>query len=444
MGFLVRAAAAPFKIWNAVSDEVAKERRLRLTDGVGWSSLFGRGTYSGKTVTVDSALQLSTVWACIKLTAQAVSCLPLSMYEKRGDDSRTKVESGSLVDVLTDSPNADQTVLEFWETMVGWLLASGNAYAENVTGSGNRLIALQPMMSTHCRPLRTSEGDLVYEVTDRGKTERLPREKVFHLKGFGQGLRNPDLGLSPISYGANSLGSAMAAEEASGKMFANGLMASGVLSSEQVLKPEQRKQLQGIMTEFAGSSRAGKMMILEAGLKFNQMTLNPDDAQMLETRRFSVEDICRWFGLPPIIIGHSAEGQTMWGTGVEQIMISWLTLGIDPLCDRIEARIKKQLIRPTGARRQYAEFNREALLQMDSTAKANFLSQMTQNGLMSRNEGRAKLNLANREGADDLTAQTNLAPLSQLGANASDGNQVRAALRTFLGLDQKEKSHDEA
>ena len=121
----------------------------------------------------------------------------------------------------------------------------------------------------------------------------------------------------------------------------------------------------------------------------------------------------------------------MWGSGVEQILLSWLTLGIDPICDRIEARIKKQLIRPTGNRRRYAEFNREALLQMDSKAKASFLSSMVQNGLMDRNEGRAKLNLPRREGGDRLTAQTNLAPLDQLGAN-DPGQQVRQAFRAWL------------
>src|SRR5690606_16736092 len=146
-----------------------------------------------------------------------------------------------------------------------------------------------------------------------------------------------------------------------------------------------------------------------------------------------IEEICRWFGVPPIMVGHAAQGQTMWGTGVEQIILQWMTTGLNPLAKRIEARIKKQLIRPTGNRRRYAEFNREALLQMDSTAKANFLSSMTQNGLMTRNEGRAKLNLPRVEGADQLTAQTNLAPLDRLGA-ATDDQAARAVLQSWLGI----------
>jgi len=218
----------------------------------------------------------------------------------------------------------------------------------------------------------------------------------------------------------------------------SGLQASGILSSDKTLLDPQREQLRQIMEKYVGSSNAGKLMILEAGLKYERLALTPVDVQMLEHQRFSVEDICRWFGMPPIIIGHAAQGQTMWGSGVEQILIAWLTLGIDPLCDRIEARIKKQLIRPTGNRRRYAEFNREALLQMDSAAKASFLSTMTQNGLMTRNEGRAKLNLPWMKGGDALTAQTNLAPLGQLGG-AADGNAARAAMRAWLGVQAAEK-----
>lgn len=428
-----RQALVPSNMTN--QQLLEKEKRLRLQDGKAWAAAYGYGNHAGKTVTLQTALQLSTVWACIRLTAQAVSCLPLAMYERRGDDDRVRVGSDEdVAEIICDSPNEDQTPLEFWETNVAWLMAMGNAYSEKVH-TGSRLSALQPLPSTHCEPVRKDDGELVYRFHDRGKTEELPRDKVFHLKGFGFG---GDLGLSPIRFGVQTFGSAIAMEEASAKVFGSGLQASGILSSDTTLKPDQRAGLQSIMEKYVGSSNAGKLMILEAGLKYERLALTPVDVQMLEHQRFSVEDICRWFGMPPIIIGHAAQGQTMWGSGVEQILIAWLTLGIDPLCDRIEARIKKQLIRPTGNRRRYAEFNREALLQMDSTVKAAFLSTMTQNGLMTRNEGRAKLNLRRMDGADALTAQTNLAPLDQLGG-AGDGNTARAAMRAWLGVQAEEK-----
>ena len=422
---------------NMSSAETAKERRLTLQGGQAWASAYGHSNHAGKVVTLETALQLSTFWAGVRLTAQAVSCLPLGMFDKVANDSREKVDD-DVAEVICDSPNEDQTPLEFWECQVAWLLTHGNAYSEK-THTGRRLTSLQPLASTHCHPVRLADGQLVYRVVDRGKTEDLPRDKVFHLKGFGFG---GDVGLSAIRFGAQTFGSAIAIDEAAGRLFGSGLQASGVLSSDKTLDAKQRADLQGIMEKFVGSSNAGKLMILEGGLEFSRLALSPVDAQLLENQRFSVEEICRWVGIPPIILGHAAQGQTMWGSGVEQILIAWLTLGIDPLCDRIEARIKKQLIRPTGNRRRYAEFNREALLQMDSKAKAAFLSTMTQNGLMTRNEGRAKLNLPWMKGGDQLTAQTNLAPLDLLGA-ATDGNAARAAMRSWLQI-ESEKHHEQA
>jgi HK97 family phage portal protein len=405
-----------------IDPEVVKGQRLSLTEGAAWRFLFGGESNAGKTVNLKSTLQLATAWACIRLTATAVSSLPAGMFEKGANDSRKSIDH-DLSAVLFDSPNAGQTGLEFWETMVANLVARGNAYAERVQ-TGRFLSALQPV---DARPVRVN-GVLMFRVYDRGKTEDLPADKVFHLKGFSLGQ---DEGLSPITCGVHGLGSAIA-DETAARIFANGLQQPLFIDSGQnKLTQDQRADLTKLFKGFQGSDNTGKVMVLEQGMKPVPLTLSPDDAQMLASRRFNVEEICRWFGTPPIIVGHAAEGQTMWGSGVEQIMLAWLALGINPLCKRIEARIKKDLI-PVGERRRvYAEFNREGLLQMDSAAKAAFLSTLTQNGLMDRNEGRAKLNLSAREGADVLTAQTNLAPLTQLGGGNTD---VAAQMRALLGI----------
>lgn len=408
---------------EVINPEVEKGRRLSLTDSAGWRFLFGGESNAGKSVNLKSTLQLATAWACIRLTATAVSSLPMGMFEKGANNSRASIDH-DLNAVLFDSPNAGQTGLEFWETMVANLVAGGNSYAERVH-TGRFLSALQPITA---RPVRVN-GVLLYRVYDRGKSEDLPADKVFHLKGFNLG---GDEGLSPIACGVHGLGSAIAADETSARIFANGLQQPLFIDSGMAkLTKEQRADLTALFKGFQGSDNTGKVMVLEQGMKPVPLTLNPDDAQMLQSRRFNVEEICRWFGTPPIIVGHAAEGQTMWGSGVEQIMLAWLALGINPLCKRIEARIKKDLI-PAGERRRiYAEFNREGLLQMDSAAKAEFLSKLTQNGLMDRNEGRAKLNLPARDGADKLTAQTNLAPLDQLGSGGAD---PRAQMRAWLGI----------
>lgn len=389
---------------------LTKDQRLVLQGGdLGY---YVAANASGKTVTLSSALTVSAVWACIKSSAETIASLPIDVFRKTA--SGRKKLSGDLDDLIGLSPNADQTPIEFWEGMLSWLFATGNAYAE-IVWIGNRAAALLPVPSTQVKPIRNkATNELMYEVRDPGiSTPRvLKQREVLHLRGWGFG---GDEGMSPIQWGTQSLGAAMAADEASGKMFGSGMQASGVLKSNQRIDEKQRPQLQQLMEQYAGSSRAGKIMILEAGLDFQQLSLNPDDAQMLETRRFSIEEVCRWFGTPPIVIGHSAEGQTMWGTGVEQIFLSWMQRGLNPVLRKIEQRIRKQLIPLREQREVYAEFNREALLQMDSKAKAEFLRAMTTNGIMSRDEARDKLNLERRGGAaDDLMVQTAMSPIDLL------------------------------
>lgn len=367
---------------------------------------------SGKAVNLSSALTISAVWACIARAAQAMASLPIDVFQKT-PAGRQKI-GGDLDDLISLSPNADQTPVEFWEGMFSWMLATGNGYAE-IAWVGDRPAALLPIPSTHCRPVRqVNTNELIYLVTDPGARRPRPVKQadMLHLRGWGFG---GDEGMSPIRWGTQSLGAAMAADEASSGMFGSGMQASGVLKTNSSISEKQRPQLQQLVADYSGSSRAGKIMVLEAGMEFSQLSLNPDDAQMLETRRFSIEEVCRWFGVPPIVIGHSAEGQTMWGTGVEQIFLSWMQLGINPVLKKLEQRIRKSLIRRRDQRTIYAEFNREAMLQMDSKAKADFLRQMTANGIMSRDEARDKLNMERRGGgADDLMIQTAMAPIDSL------------------------------
>lgn len=410
MSLLTRLAASlPARV-RSEAYEIEKEKRLRLADSWGWGSLFGRESAAGKRVTLDTAMQLSAVWACVRQTALVISSLPMGVYEKRTDGSREPI-SDRLAEVLTVSPNIDQTAQEHWEGQTAWLMTNGNCYAERFD-TPRGLSSLRTLPANVTSPFRNADGDLMYRTTDRGKVEVLPREKVFHVRGFGFG---GDMGLSAISFGVQGMGAAIAAEESAGKLFSNGMQISGFMKTNQTLKPEQRVQMRKMLSDYRGSDAAWKVLLLEAGMDFQALTLNPEDAQMLETRRFAIEDICRWFGTPPIVIGHAGEGQTMWGSGVEQIMIAWMNTGLNPILRRIEGRIRKDLI-PAGQRvKQYAEFNREGILQMDSKAKAEFLTKLVSNGIMSRNEAREKLNLARRDGADDLTAQTAMAPVQDLG-----------------------------
>ncbi|WP_218640465.1 phage portal protein, partial [Rhodovulum sulfidophilum] len=220
-------------------------------------------------------------------------------------------------------------------------------YSEKLT-VGSRLVGLRPLFNVV--PVRRDDGRFDYRVTEDGRSHVLPPGKVFHVRGFGGG---DGLGMSAIRFGVQSFGSALAADETAARVFSNAMMPSGVIESDQTLTPEQRAQLGRMLDAYVSSDRAGKTLALEAGLKYRQLQMNPEDAQLLETRRFQVEDVCRWFGTPPVVIGHAAQGQTMWGTGVEAIMMAWLRTGINPLLRRLESRILKDLI-PAAKRGRWA------------------------------------------------------------------------------------------
>lgn len=398
-----------------------------LSDAEPWALFYGGGSHAGKSVTVDSALQLSTFWACVKITAGVVSAMPLVVYEKDGKGGRNAIQH-DLTGLLSVSPDGERTAIEFWEAMVAWMLVSGNAYAE-IVRSGQRIVGLNHLPSDHVQVSRDN-GELRYTFTQDGQRFVLPAESVLHLKGFGFG---GDMGMSVVRYGVQTFGNAIAAEETAGKLLGNGMMPSGVLQADQELTKEQRTQLTEILKAYSSSTNAGKIMVLEAGLKFNQLSMTPEDGQLLATRAHSVEDICRWFNIPPVVVGHAANGVTAWGSGIEQLILQWLASGLNNVCTRIEKRILLQLIPRNEWGRVYAEFNRESLLQMDSAAKIAFLSSAVQNGLMSRNEARAKLNFpADADpAADKLTVQVNLSPLDQLGT-ATD---ARTTIRSALGME---------
>ena len=391
-----------------------KETRIAASLGSQHALQLGRTSHAGRSVTQDSALELSAVWACVRQTAQTIASLPFALYERQADGSRVPLDD-RLAEVLTVSPNARQTALEHWQGQIAWMLTNGNAYAERIT-TGPNLSALEPLPALLVEPVQAEDGRVSYVYRDRGKREVLPADKVLHVRGFGFGGLK---GLSAIRYGVQSLGAGLAADETAARTFANGMTTSGFLKAGQVLDEAQREQLKALLQEYVSSANAGKMLVLEGGMDFMPAMLNPEDAQLLETRRFSIEDVCRWFGVPPIVIGHAGEGQTMWGSGVEQILIGWMSQGLNPVMRSFEAAIRKTLIGP-ARRRVYAEWNREGILQMDAKAKAEFLRHMVNAGVMTPNEARAKLNLPKLGGGDTLLVQGAMMPLETLLKRPAD------------------------
>ena len=410
---------------------------ISLTDGSFWAAFGGMQSSSGEAVTVDSALQLSAAWACVRLIAETIATLPLNLYAKATDGTRTVATSHPLYSVLHNQPNADNTAVEFWEVIVASMLLRGNGYARKLRAAG-RIIGLELMLPHRTDVKRLTTGQLQYTYAEiDGTSTVLTEDDVLHFRGFSL---NGWMGLSVIAYASEIFGNATAANKTSSSVFRNGLRPSGVLSTEQILPKDKRTEIRTDLTEqFGGAMQAGKTMVLEAGMKYQAITMNPGDVQLLETKAFNVEEICRWFRVPPFMVGHS-EKSTSWGTGIEQQMIGFLTFSLRPWLTRIEQTIKKGFLSPVERLTYYPEFAVEGLLRADSAGRAAFYSQMVNNGIYTRDECRVMENKATKGGnADVLTVQSALLPIDKLGEQ-STASAAQDALKNWLSQEQKHES----
>ena len=384
-------------------------RRFKLTDHAAISRWFGSDTWSGKPVTAETALNLSAWWRSVRLYHDVTGALPLKFYERQRDGSRRQITDHEIADIISISPNADQTPLEFWGMHAAQLAVMGNGYAEK-RFIKDRLVSLETL-PFETMPYRNANGDLLYRFNDRDKTEELPQSKVFHTKGFG--LSRGDVGLSPLAAARQTLGISLATEEATGRTFAQGLRLSGFFTGPSLLKDDQRKQFtEKFIDPLLGNDARAHFGILESGYDFKPINIPPKDAEMLLSRRFNVEEIARFMGVPPIMIGHAAEGQTMWGSGVEAIINMWLTLGLDSFLENIEQSIMKRVMAPADRKRFYPEFDRNALLRADSTGKAELYSKLVQVAAMTPNQICDKENFPRFAGGDVRLVNSTLVPLS--------------------------------
>lgn len=359
---------------------------------------------SGTAVTAETALKLSAVWACVRLRSQTIASLPLHLKS----DSKELATDHHLYRILYDSPNADMTASEFWESVIVSLDLWGNAYVY-ITRLGGRVVSLDILDPSITVVKRNRDGDISYKVGE----DIFGAEDVLHIKGFTMdGL----VGLSPIRYQAGVMGAQIDANNAASHTFGNNLKAGGFLQTDNILNSEQRQKLRGNLEYFSKPENAGKYMVLEAGMSVSSsgVKMNPSDAQLLETRYFGIEEICRAFGVPPQLIGHTDKASS-WASSLEGMNLGFLTYSLRPTLERIEQAIRKKLLSPSERSQYSPKFSVEGLLRADSQGRANFYTTMLQNGVMTRNEVRALEDLPPMSGGDSLTVQLNLTPLEKLG-----------------------------
>lgn len=380
------------------------------------------GSSSGKVVTERSAMQMTAVYACVRILSEAIAGLPLHMYRYKDDGGKEKALDHPLYLLLHDEPNPEMSSFVFRETLMTHLLLWGNAYAQIIRNGKGEVVALYPLMPNKMTVSRDETGQLYY--TYQKSQEELPKDNtytvtlhpsdVLHIPGLGfDGL----VGYSPIAMAKNAIGLAIATEEYGSKFFANGAAPSGVLEHPGTIKDPQRVR-ESWMSQFGGSANSNKIAVLEEGLKYTPISISPEQAQFLETRKFQINEIARIFRVPPHMVGDLEKSSF---SNIEQQSLEFVKYTLDPWVVRWEQSIQRTLLTPEEKKIYFVKFNVEGLLRGDYQSRMSGYATARQNGWMSANDIRELENLDRipaEEGGDLYLVNGNMLPLSKAGAFA--------------------------
>ena len=400
----------------------SRDKPQDRTSGSAYSFFFG-GSAAGKRVNERSAMQMTAVYSCVRILAEAVAGLPLHLYRYKDDGSKEKALNHPLYLLLHDEPNPEMSSFVFRETLMTHLLLWGNAYAQIIRNGRGEVMALYPLMPDRMAVDRDDKGRLYYEYTtsaddapiSKGSIVRLKPSDVLHIPGLGfDGL----VGYSPIAMAKNAIGLAIATEEYGSKFFANGAQPSGVLEHPGTIKDPQRVR-DSWMSQFGGSANSNKIAVLEEGLKYTPISISPEQAQFLETRKFQINEIARIFRVPPHMVGDLEKSSF---SNIEQQSLEFVKYTLEPWLVRWEQSIQRILFSADEKKRYFVRFNVEGLLRGDYASRMNGYAVVRQNGWMSANDIRELENLDRipaEEGGDLYLINGNMLPLKDAGAFAN-------------------------
>jgi len=380
--------------------------------GGGWRFLFG-GTTSGKAVNERTAMQTSAVYACVRILSESIAGLPLHVYHYKADGSKERTADHPLQRLLHDEPNKEMTSFVFREALMAHLLLWGNAYAQIIRDGRGYPVALYPLLPDRMTVDRDANDELVYTYqSDKGQI-KLRRESVLHIPGLGfDGL----IGYSPIAMAKNAVGLALATEDYGATFFANGANPGGVLEHPGVIKPDQVERLRESWQSQFGGANAHKVAVLEDGLKFHQMSIPPEEAQFLETRKFQINEIARIFRVPPHMVGDLEKSSF---SNIEQQSLEFVKYTLGPWVIRWEQSLTQALLLPGEKAAFSIRFNLDGLLRGDYQSRMQGYSVGIQNGFYSVNDVRAleDMNLLTEaEGGNAHVLNGNMVKLADVGA----------------------------
>ena len=399
----------------------SRDKPTNATSGSSYRFFLG-GSTSGKAVTEHSAMQMTAVYSCVRILAEAIAGLPLHLYTYKEDGGKEKALGHPLYLLLHDEPNPEMSSFVFRETLMTHLLLWGNAYAQIIRNGKGEVVALYPLMPNRMTVDRDSSGQLFYSYqmnnsdapTMKAGTVILKPSDVLHIPGLGfDGL----VGYSPIAMAKNAIGLAIATEEYGAKFFANGATPGGLLEYPGTVKDPDRVR-ESWNKGFSGSQNAGKVAILEEGMKYTPISIAPEQAQFLETRKFQINEIARIFRVPPHMVGDLEKSSF---SNIEQQSLEFVKYTLDPWVVRWEQSLSRALFTPEEKKQYFFKFNVEGLLRGDYQSRMNGYATARQNGWMSANDIRGLENLDRipaEEGGDLYLINGNMLPLVHAGAFA--------------------------
>ena len=402
----------------------SRDKPQNRTAGSGYTFYMG-GSTAGKVVTERSAMQMTAVYSCVRILAEAIAGLPIHLYRYTDVGGKEKAVDHPLYALLHDEPNPEMSSFVFRETLMTHLLLWGNAYAQIIRNGKGEVVALYPLMPNKMTVDRDEQGHLFYSyqrwndeaLNNNGTVILLPSD-VLHIPGLGfDGL----VGYSPIAMAKNAIGLAIATEEYGAKFFANGAAPSGVLEHPGTIKDPSRVR-DAWQSQFGGSSNSGKVAVLEEGMKYTPISISPEQAQFLETRKFQINEIARIFRVPPHMVGDLEKSSF---SNIEQQSLEFVKYTLDPWVSRWEQSMVRSLLTTDEKSKYYVSFNVEGLLRGDYQSRMNGYATARQNGWMSANDIRELENLdriPSEDGGDLYLINGNMLPMGNAGAFANTPN----------------------
>lgn len=390
-------------LWSALRGGTGTSRNA----GIQYETPGAYAVESAVPVTEDTAMQVSAVWACVRLLSETVASLPVHVYKKT-PNGRVSDPTHWLAKMAARKMNRHQTRVEFFETMMLNLTLHGNAYAriERIRGE---IRSMTPLMASQMEVRLMNDGSVIYTYTEDGNVTVYSDKSIWHVKLNGNGI----IGKSPLAFARNIIGVAQAAEQTVTSVYTNGGKRSGVLSVDKLLTKEQRAAIrENFATLTTGDDT--RLLVLEMGMKFDAISMSPQDIELLSSRRFQLEEICRWFGVPSVLVNDTS-GSTAWGSGIEQIVSGFYKLNLRPYLERIEASVSANLFAPDEAEEYEFEFDFDGLLRSDMKTRLEGYRTAVAGTILTPNEVREMEGWAKVDGGDKLLSQVNMTTIDKLG-----------------------------